>query len=1279
VTVSRSTLPERAPRTERPISRAPALAIASSAADKGNRLEGLGNAAIGAAARANPTAVLSIAAPTSNVSNAAAAVSSRVQETRASKANAHDEKAHHQTHTPAASGRSASPGISAPAETAKAPLGRTTAVTKPSDDIAALSALPPSAMAHGLDTARQAGANAFTQMHQDLVNTPPSMARSSGLPRKPAAAKPTVAAPPPPLPAKHEVPRSAQPVPPIDPVPPLAPLPAAAIDPAELDRVPDDQPDDVALLAANMLGSVPAADETVDTSAGDRPKVHLDADADPAHMSDYEASQRAAADAAWTGAHSGMSEYEGEDDIYPTVPRERLTAHVRAATQRISGRRAKAAVLDRPEVAAAVDGAAAAHWAECTAKAQQDDAAAWQRKESDEQAKRDATAVQIVGAEQAAVNEQTGQQARARQDVAAARQAWNDELAAADQTYSNKASTLRQSHQAQIDKTRQYADDQAKRELDKAEADAEAKKKEKVAEAEAKKREGEKESGGFWGWVKSKAKAFINAIRSAINAIFDGLRRFVKFVIDRAKKFAVWVIEQARRAIVGIIHAFGEALELAADVFLAAFPKARDKAKAWIRRGVNAAEHAVNAAADRLKRNLCELLDALGAALDFILELYQKACNLILDAVEFVVVGLIEIIEGIARLAESAGMVGDHVLGQVEEQGLGVDLTQPLAIEKPEGESDLATAAKGAVASGAISASDAALLGRSSLNNSDVIVEPVAELHLEPELLATVLPEVASGDYHFGQNEAAPGDRDAVLHGALASQTDAAETEGGSPALAPSTVGNADPAQTTPEQQLAYLEAQDTLHTCHEEKSEGPATQEALPANMRIYGRFTAGQRFRYMWGQIKKGISQWWSCNWGKVVAAFAVGVLVALLLGILTGGAIFAAIPPLIEIIGSLLVGVALVRATSYIGDYLSLAWKGDVVGGAKALARAFALLLIELVFALLFNAGAVIKALKSGLKGTAKAATGAVKGAIKGTLKAAGKFIHAVGGAAKAAVKNSKLIITGFREGFGEGIRTIGQLTRELLEKVHFRGFFFRFRGLFLELWGRFNPDALLARVKITKEQAERWFKAIAKAGEKIVPEGRVEAEALNKALVKAVGEEGGELSKRLRDRVRSFFSKFKSQHLEENPVLAEAWKRAVGKLQKGSTYGEFFKDGELVAGVPAETMKKMYAAARGNVDDALKDVLLDLERQFEQGLTNRVAKLPENVQIHHLVYKSIAPELALERANLILALRKTGGSADELHDLFHLISAAGEGNRWRHLNKEIEEIIRDLYEL
>lgn len=1039
---------------------------------------GASNAAVSAAARSPPAATLK--APAALPGAAAAASRPRTASPRpdahakADGATKPAEQTPAGKHAPADKARgAASAAATAPGKAAA--QGKVTAA-EPGDALANLAALPASGMLRGLNATRQSSAGDFNRMHAHLANTPPTLERPSGLPRKPG---PTDGQSPAAAPVKAAAPEQpkpgAQPLPPIEPDPMPVPLPASTVDPGELDRIPDDAPDEFAAYAQQMLGSVPETDKSVDTSAGERPTVSLKDDADPAQMARPEAAHRAAADTAWVGARAGMTEPEGENNIYPTVPKETLKAHLAGTRLPAAKQRPGASVLDRPEVAAAVDGAAGAKWAEETAKAQQDNAAAVQEKEADEGARRDETAAQIAQAEQDAIGEQTDHQVRARKEVAAARMAWSDELDAADQAYTKKAKTLRDDHQTQIDKTQKDADDQAKEKLDKAEADAEAEKKAKTAEAEAKKKEAKKESGGFWGWVKSKAKALISAIRSAVNKIFNALRSFVKFIIDKAKKFAVWLIEQARKAIVGLIRAFGKLLEMAADVFLAFFPKARAKAKAWIRRGVTAAENGVNAVADTLKKGVCKLLDALGAALDFVLAVYQKAYNLILDAVEFVVVGLIEIIEGIGRLADAASMVGDHFLGAIEKEGIGVDLTEPLPMEKPAGAVGIGTAAQSAVASGAISSGDAALLSRSSLDASDVAVELVAQLNFEPELLETVLPLAANGDYHFGENDEPQNQRDAVLSNALAAQTGEAAA---GPAMAgeatASPAAAADPTQMTPDEQIAYLNAQEMPHACNAQKSEEPAKEDALPASMRIYGPFTPGQRFSYMWSQIKKGISQWWSCNWGKVVVGLAVGALIALLLGILTGGAIFAAIPPFLDLLAAWLVGAAMWKAKSYIGDYLSLAWNGNPTGGAKALASAFAILLIELIFALLFNIGAVIKAIKSGLKGTVRAAAGAVKGAIKGTLEAGGELVHAGVAAFKAGVKNSKLIVKGFRQGFGEGIRSVGQLTREMLAKVRFRGFLFRLKGRLLQIWGRLNPWVLLGEGKVEWREVKGKYK-------------------------------------------------------------------------------------------------------------------------------------------------------------------------------------------------------------
>ena len=184
-----------------------------------------------------------------------------------------------------------------------------------------------------------------------------------------------------------------------------------------------------------------------------------------------------------------------------------------------------------------------------------------------------------------------------------------------------------------------------------------------------------------------------------------------------------------------------------------------------------------------------------------------------------------------------------------------------------------------------------------------------------------------------------------------------------------------------------------------------------------------------------------------------------------------------------------------------------------------------------------------------------------------------------------------------------------------------------------------------------------------------------EDIAKTAGKELAEEGGKLSKKLRERIKSFFNRFRSQHVGENPILAEVWDRALKRLKGNKEFAPFF-EGKKVAD---DVMKKMYATARGHVNDELATVVEELEKSFKTQLKNRITELPANVQVHHILYKSFFPELAVAKENLILALRKTGGTLDELHDLFHLISSGAQGNRWRTLKKEIADLLGEVYGL
>ena len=1150
----------------------------------------------------------------------------------------------------------------------------------PSVMLESLGEVAPSQAMQGLQALRNASGQEFTRQHRDLAENPPTMPRPSGLPRKVQFEEPTDQ----PAPGEEEEPEEVEAGPgeqtriDVDTPTITAPLPVPSWIDRDLDTVPEEEGAWEA-TAWHSLMNVPATDENVDTSAGPRPTVDLTGEARPEQMSEQLTTNRTTFDEKHSQAQEQIAQDFGENDIYPVVPEEILSANIKPKAGRRTKNKSKSPGGIPPDGLAAFDQAAAEQWSAAMADARADDEAIAEERETGESTARASSAKEIARLEAEAITGQTAAQVEAKTGVSESRKGWSDELRTADEAYTRETSTLEKNTKDTIEREKTTAEEDARQKLEAAEIEAAEKKRKAEEEAAKERAKAKKESGGFWGWLKRKAKALINRIRQAINFIFDQLRKAVKYLIDKAKKLAMWAIDKARNAIIGAIRFFGAALEKAADVFLVAFPNTRKKFKKLIRSGVAKAEQVVNDVADALKEKVAAALDALGKALDYVLELYQRAYNAILDAVEFIVIKLIEILEGIARLAESASMVGDYFLGQLQKEGIGVDLTQPLPIEKPNRPVTPDVTAQTAVESGAVPASDAAVLAKPSLNESDVAMSHVAQLYLEPELLASLPPLQEGKDFHFGYNENPENERDAVLQDAMASvgvmPATGRAAEGGNGA-APAAAGGPDVANMTPEQQLAYLENQEIPHTCNAAKEEDPAKSDDVPEHMRIYGPFTPGQRFDYMWGQIKKGISQWWECNKIKVYVGFGIAALITLLLTILTGGAFLAAIPPLLTIIAAFLVGVALFKAASRIGDFITKAWAGDLKGGAEALASALAILTIELVFALLFSLGSVIKLIKSGLKATIKGAATAAKTAVKTSVTAVKELGVATKTAFKAGVANSKLIIQGFRNGFGQGVKTIKDLTRQLLAKSRFRGFFLRLRGRTIELWGIVNPPVKIGEFELTKEDAKKHLEAIAKSGEKMTPTMRAEGEALKTAVEGTVGE----LSKKLKTRLRKFFRQFDSQHVSKNPVLAEAWNRALRASGKQPRFAKWCDAaGNPKPTFPKAKMVELYTEARSQLNLTIKEVADELVTKFDDGLRDIVDQIPARVQVHHIVYKSYAPELAVMKENLMLALRKTSGSVDEAHDIWHYITAGGGGNRWKVMDARVSDLLKSLYNL
>ena len=76
-------------------------------------------------------------------------------------------------------------------------------------------------------------------------------------------------------------------------------------------------------------------------------------------------------------------------------------------------------------------------------------------------------------------------------------------------------------------------------------------------------------------------------------------------------------------------------------------------------------------------KNLVEVADEkqfLKEAFDTLISALQDFYNLILDAINFIVAGIIKIMEGLYNLTSSAMVMPDNFMGQISEEFLGMDV-----------------------------------------------------------------------------------------------------------------------------------------------------------------------------------------------------------------------------------------------------------------------------------------------------------------------------------------------------------------------------------------------------------------------------------------------------------------------------------------------------------------------------------------------------------------------------------------------------------------------------
>lgn len=426
---------------------------------------------------------------------------------------------------------------------------------------------------------------------------------------------------------------------------------------------------------SSFLKDIPTKDSSLNTSAGERPTVDLEGEADPNQSDQYQRDSDQEIKARQRQADQAAAEDFGENDIYPTIPTQRLrSSHQLTSPQTLAGRgqnppplpddiRASFDENETPKLSPKLQHQLG-HYQAKEAKHQQESQQI--RQEGQNRIDQETGRVR---------DQQTGLQQQAQGAVNAERQSWREENQRIQEEYNNQAQVKRRDLDQQVQDQVETTDRETDRKLTEAEQRAESEQRRTEREAEAQKQELENKPQNFWEQAKDAISSLFEGLRRNIERLFEGLRRLVQQIIEAAKTVVRALIEAARQVIVTLIRGFGEVLKGLVTVALFAFPETAARAREWIDERVDTAVEQVNEAAERLTQFTDAALDWIGQRLDDALNLLQGAFNIALDVAEFLATAPLEIMNQIAQimdwLQENGGLIGaiqrlEQSAGEVE-------------------------------------------------------------------------------------------------------------------------------------------------------------------------------------------------------------------------------------------------------------------------------------------------------------------------------------------------------------------------------------------------------------------------------------------------------------------------------------------------------------------------------------------------------------------------------------------------------------------------------------
>ncbi|WP_199439393.1 eCIS core domain-containing protein [Umezawaea beigongshangensis] len=415
------------------------------------------------------------------------------------------------------------------------------------------------------------------------------------------------------------------------------------------------------------VANVPTTDPALNTTVGPAPEVELAGETDPVRT-DQQAGelQQATGTMHETGVQEAAKPL-GEDQIFPDVPAETLTAQVPGGE---GGGGATAGPLPGAGGPGGADAGVAVvaqqeRGPQIQAGVEQGGTQMGVERQTQQQGAEQANAqhdAEVAATVQENAAAQTAERGKVAADVAAKREEWrteqntkveesNAEAGAEHEKARTGISDEKTETDREVEQQKQEDDDRIVRERRAAEEKARE-------EKEAKQRESE--SGGFFSWIASKVTSFFNALLDAITDIFNAAVALVNDIVRGFASIVTGLIDLARDAIVGLIDALANVLLALCDVLAVFFPELAARMREAIETTRDAAIAAVNELADELKAGVEFLLNKLAEALTGLLRLLEAGLKAAVEVVRGAVNAAIEFAKAaIQMLGEFAAIVAD--------------------------------------------------------------------------------------------------------------------------------------------------------------------------------------------------------------------------------------------------------------------------------------------------------------------------------------------------------------------------------------------------------------------------------------------------------------------------------------------------------------------------------------------------------------------------------------------------------------------------------------------